>query len=241
MSAEIFGYADFGNLGPMTDRVMLVVMIVYMVVLSFALIYGALVYVLQSLGLHTIAKRRCIHHSWLAWVPVANMWVLGSISDQYQYVTKGKIRNRRKVLLGLLIGVYVFLTVFFVMLIAGVMGGEFSFDVPGSLAVAASLGGSVFFYLIAWALSMVALVFQYIVYYDLFASCNPNNAVVFLVLSIFFNFLLPFFVFASRKKDEGMPPRRVQSPPVMAQDPVYETVAEEPIAEETTIEQITEE
>ena len=61
-----------------------VFVIVYLVILLVALGFGMVWYVLQSLGLYTIAERRGIRNPWLAWVPVANMWVLGSISDQYQ-------------------------------------------------------------------------------------------------------------------------------------------------------------
>ena len=230
---------DFGNMNPFADRTMLVLMIVYLVMLGFALIFAAAVYVLQSLGIYTIAKRRCIHHSWLAWVPVANMWVLGSISDQYQFVAKGKIRNRRKVLLGLLIGVYVFMAAFFVMFLTSALNGNLTMEIPGSFAFAATVSGSMIVYMIAWVLSVIATVFMYIAYYNLFASCSPNNAVLFLVLSIFFNILLPIFVFVCRKKDEGMPPRKVQIPvapwtPVQAK-PVVEQVYVEEIAAEETI------
>ena len=51
-------------------------------VLMFGLSIAA--YVLQALGLYTIAKRRGISNPWLAWVPVAWVWVLGSISDQFR-------------------------------------------------------------------------------------------------------------------------------------------------------------
>ena len=57
-------------------------------------------YVFQSIGLYTIAKRRGIANPGLAWVPVAYSWILGSVSDQYQYVVRGKVCNRRKILLG---------------------------------------------------------------------------------------------------------------------------------------------
>ena len=60
-------------------------------------------YVFQSIGLYTIAKRRGIANPGLAWVPVAYSWILGSVSDQYQYVVRGKVCNRRKILLGLAI------------------------------------------------------------------------------------------------------------------------------------------
>ena len=39
-------------------------------------------YVLWSLGVYTIAKRRGIRKPWLSWIPVGNLWILGSISDQ---------------------------------------------------------------------------------------------------------------------------------------------------------------
>ncbi len=38
-------------------------------------------YVLFSLGLYTVAKRRMINHPWLSWIPVANIWILGSLSE----------------------------------------------------------------------------------------------------------------------------------------------------------------
>lgn len=56
-------------------------------------------YVLTALALYTMAKRRGIKHPWLAWIPVADMWLLGTISDQYRYVAKGQVRNSRKTLL----------------------------------------------------------------------------------------------------------------------------------------------
>ena len=60
-----------------------------------------LAYILQALALYTIAKRRGIRKPWLAWIPFGNSWILGSLSDQYHYVTKRTIKNRRKLLLGL--------------------------------------------------------------------------------------------------------------------------------------------
>lgn len=51
-------------------------------------------------------------------------------------------------------------------------------------------------------------VFQYISLYDVFQSCNPGTSVVFLVLSVIFPILVPFFLFADRKKELGMPRRR---------------------------------
>ena len=96
---------------------------VYSLVASF---FGIAVYVLRALGIYSIAKRRGINHPWMSWVPVLDLWVLGCISDQYQYVVKGKVKNKRKWLLGLNIVLAVIYIVFFVLCgvaIAGAIGG----------------------------------------------------------------------------------------------------------------------
>ena len=68
---------------------------------SISSLWGIAMYVLTSLGLYTIAKRRAISKAWLAWIPVVNCWIIGCISDQYRYVVKGQMKSRRKSLLTL--------------------------------------------------------------------------------------------------------------------------------------------
>lgn len=70
-------------------------------------------YVLQAIGLYTIAKRRGIPHAWLAWVPVGCVWILGSISDDFKSRTTGRPHNKRKLLAALSVVLLVlsFLTV----------------------------------------------------------------------------------------------------------------------------------
>ena len=75
---------------------MLIFYLIYMVFM-LAITVGS--YVLQSVSLHTIAKRRGIHKPWLSWLPIGEMWIVGCISDQYQYVVKGRVKNKRKALL----------------------------------------------------------------------------------------------------------------------------------------------
>ena len=70
---------------------------------SIGSLWGIGMYVLTSLGLYTIAKRRAINKAWLAWIPVVNCWLIGCISDQYRYVVKGQVKSKRKSLLALTI------------------------------------------------------------------------------------------------------------------------------------------
>ena len=202
----------FGSAGAM--EAMGAFLVVYLIIMAFASAYGILVYVLQSVGLYSIAKRRGIHHPWLAWIPYGNYWIIGSIADQYQYVAKGKIRNRRKVLLGLSIFYAVaaiVMVVGFVMI--GVLAMESGMsDMYAGPEMIAPVLITIVGYFAFLILAVILSVFMYISYYNLFESCSPENAVLFLVLSIFLGFLVPYFVFACRKKDKGMPPRRPQIP-----------------------------
>lgn len=87
-------------------------------------------YVLMALGLYTVAKRRGIHKAWLAWIPVANVWLLGCISDQYRQVAKGQVKNRRKLLLTLQIVVVVLAILVSILAVSWVTGLVLSSDVP---------------------------------------------------------------------------------------------------------------
>lgn len=192
-----------------------------------AFLISIVAYVLGSLGYYTIAKRRGIHHAWLAWVPVGNMWLTGCISDHYQSFAKGKVKNKRTVLMVLSIIVTVCLVL--VLVVAGVMFAQIismesdypQNDLPGVYdedifydpaydeELPEDLFGTVWCMIAAYfVLILVSLpmaVIRYIALYDVFASCDPNNSVLYLLLSIFLG-IEAFLVFACREKDALMPP-----------------------------------
>ena len=199
-----------------------VFMAVYGLIIFVAWAFSLVSYVLSSLGMYTIANRRGIRHAWLAWIPFGNLWILGSIADQYQYVAKGKIKNRRKILLGL--------NILLIVLEVGCFMGIIAMYIIPELILAILC---IFIGLLTMVVTITILVYEYIAYYDLFSSSEPNNATLYLVLSIIFSVTLPFFVFACRKKDLGMPPRKQPAPQqvvVPAAEPVVETETE-PVAE----------
>ena len=183
-------------------------------VLSFLL--RLVSFVLGGIGLYTIAKRRGIPNPWLAWIPVVNYWIVGSISDQYRYVTRGQSRYRRFVLLVMGIIMAVVWTVLKSMIrttllndMALMMNGvedavwmEMAMELLGYMAVL----------LVLIVFGIIQLVFYCMALYDLYFSVNPPHCVTFLVLTIIFNFTEGFFVFFNRKKDLGMPPRTDTSP-----------------------------
>lgn len=203
-----------------------ILLIVWFLAMGFSLV----MYVLNAVGLYRIAKRRGIHHAWLAWVPIGCNWLLGSISDHYQYVAKQKVTSKRKVLLILSLILVACLFVLAGGVVALVLATE---GMAGDAAMVLAVALMLIAYLGMLGLAIAITVFCYIAYYDLFRSCKPGNAVLFLVLGIIFNVTLAFFVFACSKSDEGMPERRPRDP--APQIPDVPAAPETPEAEETSV------
>lgn len=184
---------------------------------SISSLWGIAMYVLTSLGLYTIAKRRAISKAWLAWIPVVNCWLIGCISDQYRYVVKGQVKSKRKSLLTLTI-VQMALVLAFVaaLTVTIVCGVNVSMAVTGysrvleSIMVPAIVTLGLLLPIIG--VGIAKMVVYYMAMYDLYTSCSPENNVLFLVLGIVFRVTEPFFIFFNRKNDKGMPPRRVNNP-----------------------------
>lgn len=216
--------------------------------LYYFIVYGAALamYIIEAMSLYTIAKRRGIHHAWLAWIPIGNAWLLGSISDQYQLVAKNEVRTRRKVLLGLSLStvattllVWVFFSISFLTSAANIHLGSFNI---GSFFYGASFAIMLLCSVAALIIAIVQTVFQYVAYFDVYASCNPRNAVLDLIFSIIFPVVIPFMLLSCRKKDHGMPARvqqeeapdepEILSPAVAAATAMAEAAAEEKAAEE---------
>lgn len=177
-------------------------------------VLSILAYVFTALSLYTMAERRGIRHGWLAWIPVINVWVLGSLSDQYRYVVRHEIKSKRKALLTLniitsvlgivmacVVGavIFVLVTCFFDNASEAVLIRRLT--VPGMTALILLLP------IIGVGIAFAVL--RYMAMYDVYMSCDPQNAVLFLVLSILIGVTAPFFLFACRSKDQGMPPRRM--------------------------------
>lgn len=196
-------------------------------------------YVLTALALYTIAKRRGINHPWLAWIPIANVWLLGCIADQYRSVALGEVKSRRKVLLGLEIAMEVIAIVVLVLCI-GMMVSIFSVglenlemmdDAMASELLAAVLGPMVAMLLLCLPLLVIAIVymvFYYIALLDIYKSCDSGNATLYLVLSILFSITQPIFLMICRNKDDGMPARQAPQPVFTPYQPISDQPAADP-------------
>jgi hypothetical protein len=205
-----------------------------------------LVYILQALALYTIAKRRSINKPWLAWIPLVNVWILGSVSDQYQYVVHGKVKNKRKILLGLNIAItaltILILAVFVWRIVELVLQGAFMLphldDVENIMEnipyqfFPEQVGTLILLSLAALPLSVLTIVhvvFFYMALYDVFCSCEPENSKLYICLSLVGNVVVDgvyaLFLILCKDKELGMPPRKPE--PEMAEEHPEERITEE--------------
>ena len=182
----------------MDEEILATVMAVLLGVLGVVLVFSLIFWVISSLSLHAIAKRRGIRNAWLAWVPIGNEWILGSIADQYQHLIQAKITARRKLLLWLNVGYVALIVANSLVQVMTELAAHTDEQllIWGLASTAISLA--------RLAVSITTLVFYHMSNYDLYRSCNPKNAVTFLVLGIIFPGAQPFFYLSCRKKDLGM-------------------------------------
>lgn len=212
-------------------------------VLIISLMISIAFFLLKGYNLFGIARRRGLKKAWLSWIPVGQDWIRGSISDQYCYLTAGKIQHRR-VILSVVSAVYLILgTAGVIMMIrhlslavAGMIGlgnpHQAGYHLSHVIITAGSLGFVTIFIWIA------RIILHHMCMYDLYRSADPNNDTVMTVLGIVVPVLEIFFLFYVREKDDGMPPRRdrpngnAQRPyhpgPERPVDPVYNTPTDGP-------------
>ena len=140
-------------------------------------------YVLTALALYTIARRRGLKNPWLAWIPVADCWLLGSLSDQYRYVLKGEHRSKRKILLFfrvLITIMWISLMGLLVNLCFHAVGGVF-WDAMSDERMFQILHQAMNLLVLCLPLMGISIayaVFRYMALYDIYKSLDPENCVL---------------------------------------------------------------
>lgn len=176
---------------------------------SFSSLVSLAVYIFTALALYNIASRRGIAHPWLAWIPFTQFWTLAAISDHYQLKAKQRAKNKRMAMLIITIILFILavaLGVLAVVMIVAMAGSGMEFESMEAMGpMIGILLGVIAVSLLVVGLSIALAVLQYMALYDVYRSCDPGNAVVFLVLSLFFNIAQPILLMLAQNKDYGMP------------------------------------
>ena len=181
----------------------------------YVAVVAVLLHLCWAISLWTIARRRELKGRWTAWVPFLNMWLLGSIADQYRYVVKGNVTCSRG---GLLWVTLLEKSALVVLLVAAVMeAGEVAAALEDELPLLGVLWIPVKFLkpnvqlLGAYLIARILLVeYRTMVLHDVYRSCDPEKTVINTILSVLpvaGIFLRPLRLRSCRRCDDGMPPR----------------------------------
>lgn len=175
-------------------------------------------YLLTTFSLFVIAKRRRIWRPWLAFLPFGSIWILGCISDQYQYARHGLQKKRRTLLvvlelLCLILCIALCLsTISAYQQLMDELDKIYRFSDLIAEAIEALEGATILAILSGCALLTCGIA-KWCCCYRLFASCDPDNKFVYLIFGLIFPWLVAVFLFLCRKKDLGMsvPGERTQA------------------------------
>ncbi|MEE0969123.1 MAG: hypothetical protein U0M06_07115 [Clostridia bacterium] len=160
---------------------------IYAVIMLFALAIGLVFYLLRAVGVYGMAKTAGQSKPWLAFIPIVNSFALGRLAEI-------KRQNKKPLRYSLILlwlnipisAVTVALIPFLVALI-----------LTENSALALVL---IALYPIILVLSVTYMVFYYITLYKTFKNFAPENATLFLILTILFNISEPIIIFCLRNK-----------------------------------------
>lgn len=182
--------------------VVIILLFVYLVILGI----GIASYILQSLALHTLSKRRGIANPWLAWLPFGNYWIIGSLARDYDR-QKGIHRRWDTVLLILsLVGFALFLVVYIaliVFIIVNAVNNDIYAEAYNEVFISNMLGALLVFYvmLIVALVGMMALqALIYVCIYKIFESTVPQESLKYFLIYLLVPFAAPICLFICRNK-----------------------------------------
>ena len=74
-------YEMFGVIDPEFNSIVPTLVGIYAVIFGIALLIGIAYYIMYGIALLRMAKRAGVKHGWLGFVPIADNWLLGRLSD----------------------------------------------------------------------------------------------------------------------------------------------------------------
>lgn len=175
----------------------------YFIMMMIALATSIGVYIMSAIGQYKMSQKCGVDKPWLAFIPVVNVYNLGKIAERYDD-GKPTVKKYSKILLGLNIatacsGIVMGVGEIFLIIFTERLSSADDMYFGG-----AAIGGLLLFMLAALlccALAIVAAVFNYIALYRVYRIFAPDNAVLFLVLSIFVSISYPILMLVLSAKD----------------------------------------
>lgn len=184
-------------------------LIVWLLIMLVSAALGLAQYIMTSLSLYTIADRRCINNPWLAWLPIGNVWIIGSIADYHD--RRNGINNKWRIALLALYLVFIglFLVCYISLIVAVISFGIMSeAEIVGEEIVGEVIGAILPPYLglivsVFAAAAMQAC--QTVCTYKVFETTVPEKALRYFLISVLVPLGSPICLMKCRNSLNGVP------------------------------------
>lgn len=185
---------------------------VFIGVFAVSAVIGIAIYLLESISVYKMAKSAEIKNPWLAFIPVANDWVFGTLAEKYKK-KNGTKSARFGIILPVLEGIVfiesIALTIFTVISIKEITG--YALDAVNTSAEMApeqfmSLIPVIILYFALMAVAIAYAVVFFIALWRVYSSFDKSNATLYIVLSVIFTISVPIILFIIRNRKPEFDP-----------------------------------
>lgn len=180
--------------------------------IAVSAVIGIAIYLLESISVYKMAKSAQIKNPWLAFIPVANDWVFGTLAEKYKK-KNGTKSARFGIILPVLEGIVLIeaiaLTIFTVISIKEITG--YALDAVNTSSEMApeqfmSLIPVIILYFALMAVAFAYAVVFFIALWRVYSSFDKSNATLYIVLSVVFTISVPIILFIIRNRKPEFDP-----------------------------------
>ena len=180
--------------------------------IAVSAVIGIAIYLLESISVYKMSKSAEIKNPWLAFIPVANDWVFGTLAEKYKK-KNGTKSARFGIILPVLEGIVLIetiaLTIFTVISVKEITG--YALDAVNTSAEMApeqfmSLIPVIILYFALMAVAIAYAVVFFIALWRVYYSFDKSNATLYIVLSIIFTISVPIILFIIRNRKPEFDP-----------------------------------
>lgn len=180
--------------------------------IAVSAVIGIAIYLLESISVYKMAKSAQIKNPWLAFIPVANDWVFGTLAEKYKK-KNGTKSARFGIILPVLEGIVLIeaiaLTIFTVISIKEITG--YALDAVNTSSEMApeqfmSLIPVIILYFALMAVAIAYAVVFFIALWRVYSSFDKSNATLYIVLSVIFTISVPIILFIIRNRKPEFDP-----------------------------------
>lgn len=180
--------------------------------IAVSAVIGIAIYLLESISVYKMAKSAEIKNPWLAFIPVANDWVYGTLAEKYKK-KNGTKSARFGIILPVLEGIVLIetiaLTIFTVISIKEITGYALDAVNTSSEMVPEQFMSLIPVIILYFALMAVAFAYAvvfFIALWRVYSSFDKSNATLYIVLSVIFTISVPIILFIIRNRKPEFDP-----------------------------------